>query len=318
MIDATGHFQELRRFLINSSHTQKKSMARRAHCLPRRGLPHKLRLQAGLALIMAICLIIFAHAQQAPATAPSLPIIVYHQIRTSGDDPPDAQTVISLNQFESHMRFIHDQGYTTLSMDEVVRFLKGQPFPAKSIAIHFDDGWKSQLAAVPVLRRFGFKASFWIIPGRGIGAPEMDWDELRALANIPGFEILSHTMTHPYQEHDTLPDWMAGTTPDKGPKQAEWELTESRRVLKEEIGKPVYYLAWPSGFYNEALIRLAKKAGYKGLLTIDNGVNRIGDDPLHIHRTIVHGACDTQALQQILTDGVYRNCNLSPASEQPN
>ena len=294
-------------------------MARQAHCLPRRGLPHKLlHLQAGLGLVMTIWLSISAHAQQAPKSAPSLPIIVYHQIRTSGDDPPDGSTVISLDQFESHMRFIHDQGYTTLSMDEVVRFLKGQPFPAKSIAIHFDDGWKSQMAAVPVLRRFGFKASFWIIPGRGIGAPEMDWEQLRTLAKTPGFEIFSHTMTHPSKEHDTLPDWMAGTVPDKGPEQAEWELAESRRVLQEEIGRPVYYLAWPGGFYNEALIRLAEKSGYKALLTIDNGVNHVGDDPLRIHRTIIHGACKTQVLQQILVDGVYRNCNLGAPTQQPN
>jgi peptidoglycan/xylan/chitin deacetylase (PgdA/CDA1 family) len=291
--------------------------SRRIGSLPRRGLLQKLHLQAGLGLVMTICLNISARAQQAPATAPSLPIIVYHQIRTSGDDSPDGSTVISLNQFESHMRFIHDQGYTTLSMDEVVRFLQGQRFPAKSIAIHFDDGWKSQLAAVPVLQRFGFKASFWIIPGRGIGAPEMEWEELRTLAESPGFEVLSHTMTHPSQEHDTLPDWMAGTKPHKGPKRAEWELTESRRVLQREIGKPVYYLAWPGGFYNEALIRLAEKAGYKALLTIDDGVNHVGDDPLRIHRTIIHGACDTQVLQQILIDGVYRNCNLSAATEQP-
>lgn len=292
-------------------------MVRQAHCLPRRSLLHKLHLQAGLALVLTICLSPSAYAQQAAGTSPSLPIIVYHQIRASGDDPPDGQTVISLKQFESHMGFLHDQGYTTLSMDEVVRFLKGRRFPAKSIAIHFDDGWKSQSAALPVLRRFGFKASFWIIPGRGIGAPEMDWDELRTLAKSPGFEVLSHTMTHPYQEHDTLPDWMAGTIPDKGPQQAEWEITESRRVIQEEIGKPVYYLAWPGGFYNEALIRMAEKAGYKALLTIDNGVNLPGDDPLRIHRTLIHGACDTRVLQQILIDGVYRDCNLSAATGQP-
>ena len=243
----------------------------------------------------------------------SLPIIVYHQIRVSGDEPADGATAISLEKFESQMAYLHEQGYTTLSMDEVMRFLRGEPFPEKVIAIHLDDGWKSGLNAVPVLNRFEFKASFWIIAGKGIGDPHMDWADIQQLSENPGFEILSHTMTHPWKERDTLVDWVNGLTPGKGLDQARWELTESRRVLENKLGKPVRYLAWPSGFYDDFLIHLAQQAGYIALLTIDDGANHPGDDPLRIHRAMINGTCEQQVFWQILRDGRYRNCDSGTA-----
>ena len=248
----------------------------------------------------------------AAADRASLPILVYHQLRVSGDEPADSDEVISLDRFESQMRTLHDLGYRTLSMDEVTRFLRGESFPPKIVAIHLDDGWKSGLAAVPVLNRFDFHASFWIIAGTGISWPHLDWPEVEALASNPRFDVLSHTMTHPWKPNDTMLDWLAGRTPGKGLEQARAELTQSRRVLEDKLGRPVLSLAWPSGLYNEPLIALAQDAGYQALLTIDSGLNAPGDDLLRIRRTMIHGACNLDVFQQMLLDGRSRNCDAVP------
>jgi len=242
----------------------------------------------------------------ATSAAQSLPILVYHQIATEGDDshfgPVNGPISISLSKFETQLRYLSDHGFTTLSMDEVVSFLKGKTFPEKIVAIHFDDGLKSALKAVPVLNRYGFKATFWIIAGKGIGWPHMDWDEIEALARNPNFDIFSHTMTHPWKDNETLPDWIEGRTPGMGTEQARWELTESRRVLEQKLQRPIPYLAWPAGKYNDKLIRLAQEAGYQALLTIDGGLNHPGDDPLRIRRSMVDGSCDHAAFVGILTN----------------
>jgi peptidoglycan/xylan/chitin deacetylase (PgdA/CDA1 family) len=243
----------------------------------------------------------------------SLPIVVYHQIRVSGDEPADGPTAISMEKFEAQMAYLHEQGYVTLSMDEVIRFLRGETFPENVIAIHLDDGWKSGLNAVPILNRFGFKASFWIIADKGIGDPYMDWADIQQLAADSRFEILSHTMTHPWKHGETLVDWVNGLVPGKDLQQAYRELSESRRVLEAKLGRPVRYLAWPSGFYNDRLIQLAQQAGYSALLTIDGGVNHPGEDPLRIHRTMIDGTCDQQIFLQVLQDGRYRDCNSEGA-----
>jgi peptidoglycan/xylan/chitin deacetylase (PgdA/CDA1 family) len=259
-----------------------------------------------MAAILAVCGI---WPTNLLADSPGLPIIVYHQIRNTSDGPADSLEAISLDRFNSEMRYLHEHGYVALSADEVVDYINGgDPLGKKIVAIQFDDGWKSSQLALPVLERYGFTATFWIIAGKGIGWPHMDWDGIEAIARNPRYTIYSHTMTHPWKPGDTMLDWVDRPRTGKGRDEVRWELTESRRVLVEKLGRPVPYLAWPGGHYNDVLIELAKEAGYIALFTIDEGINRPGEDPFRIRRTMVHGGCDTEAFAQILRDGLYRNC----------
>lgn len=65
----------------------------------------------------------------------------------------------------------------------------------KVVCIVFDDGWKSQLDAVPILDSFGFKATFAIVTSY-YGYPDyMNWGDIKGLAD-KGMDIASHTDTH--------------------------------------------------------------------------------------------------------------------------
>ena len=210
-----------------------------------------------LAASLAICEIFTASAL---AASRGLPIIVYHQIRNTVDGPPDSLEAISLDRFKSEMRYLHEHGYVTLGAEDVVNYLHGDALPGeKIVAVQFDDGWKSGQLALPVLDKYGFKATFWIIAGKGIGWPHMDWKEIEAIAHNPRYGIYSHTMTHPSKPSDTMLDWINRRTPGNGPDQVRWELTESRRLLAERLDRPVPYLAWPGGHYNDAMIQLARE-----------------------------------------------------------
>lgn len=83
------------------------------------------------------------------------------------------------------------------------------------MAIQFDDGWKSAQLALPILDRYRFKATFWIIAGKGIGWPYMDWDEVQAIAANPRYDVQSHTMTHPWKDNDTLAPRRRGKSPPR-------------------------------------------------------------------------------------------------------
>jgi peptidoglycan/xylan/chitin deacetylase (PgdA/CDA1 family) len=63
--------------------------------------------------------------------------------------------------------------------------------------INFDDGLKSQLIyAKPILDKYGFKASFFIICGRvGTERSSMNWQDIAELKK-DGMDIESHSMTH--------------------------------------------------------------------------------------------------------------------------
>ncbi|MGC2573104.1 MAG: polysaccharide deacetylase family protein [Candidatus Nitrosopolaris sp.] len=68
----------------------------------------------------------------------------------------------------------------------------------KVVMINFDDGHKSQLIyAKPILDKYGFKASFFIICGRlGTERSSMNWQDIAELKK-DGMDIESHSMTHP-------------------------------------------------------------------------------------------------------------------------
>jgi len=67
----------------------------------------------------------------------------------------------------------------------------------KVVMINFDDGLKSQLIyAKPILDKYGFKASFFIICGRvGTERSSMNWQDIAELTK-DRMDIESHSMTH--------------------------------------------------------------------------------------------------------------------------
>src|ERR1700746_3054934 len=67
----------------------------------------------------------------------------------------------------------------------------------KVVMINFDDGRESQLIyAKPILDKYGFKASFFIICGRvGTERSSMNWQDIAELKK-DGMDIESHSMTH--------------------------------------------------------------------------------------------------------------------------
>jgi peptidoglycan/xylan/chitin deacetylase (PgdA/CDA1 family) len=68
----------------------------------------------------------------------------------------------------------------------------------KVIMLGFDGGWKSQITyAKPILDKYGFRASFFIVCGRVGTQPNwMNWQDIAELKK-DGMDIESHSMTHP-------------------------------------------------------------------------------------------------------------------------
>jgi len=102
----------------------------------------------------------------------------------------------------------------------------------------------------------------------------MTWDDARQLADIQGYSVGSHTVTH--QHLTRIP-----------PEEARWELTNSKAQLEKEIGRPVTLFSYPKGDFNDAVIAAVQNAGYKSAGTIEYGQNSIHSDPLRLKRVLV-------------------------------
>ena len=246
------------------------------------------------------------------AAEPSIPVLVYHQISTPEHPLAVNRDVIELSRFSEQMEYLHANGYQTISTRQLVNFmLHGTRVPEKAFVLHFDDGWKSVMAALPILELYDFKAAFWIIAGKGIGGDYLDWNDIITLARNPRYEVYSHTMTHPWNPGSNLVTWQQGKVPGKSIADVDWELRESKRILEERLGLPVPYLAWPIGAYNDDLISTAVQAGYSALFTIEWGRNGVKGDILRIRRAYINGVCQIADFRAILEDGHSRVCDAT-------
>ena len=90
-----------------------------------------------------------------------IPILMYHSISYE-----KGNTVrVPKENFKEQMKYLKDNNYTTLNLDELYIYMKtGKIIPKKPIVITFDDGYKDNYTnAYPILKEFKLKATVFVI-----------------------------------------------------------------------------------------------------------------------------------------------------------
>ena len=214
--------------------------------------------------------------------AKHLPVLTYHSL-------DDSQSVLSTSPavFSEHMRILHDLGIATVSLAEAAQALLQGRLPAPAVAITFDDGFRNTYElALPALARYGFTATVFLVtdycerdnswptqPAGALRRPLLGWSEVRELSRA-GLVIGSHTRTHP-----NLTRLSAG--------EAEAEMVESKRAIEHEIQRPVDAFAYPYGYCNETVKRLAA-AHFTVACSTTLGFATSASDPLALERLDVY------------------------------
>jgi peptidoglycan/xylan/chitin deacetylase (PgdA/CDA1 family) len=241
---------------------------------------------------------------RAPAgKASAVPVLIYHEIGVSRTPP--GETAIRAERFREEMDFLASHGYTTLSVGQLVDFLGGRPVPERSVVLTFDDGWKSVQEAVPLLKKHGFKATFFIITGAAdgqFGPDYLSWPQIETLAREPLFEIGSHSVTHPWDPANSFLTWCENKPAGKSIEDVRSELVRSRNALEAHLHKPIDYFAWPCGWTNARLTGEARKAGYRAQFTTYAKPNVPGVSPSEIRRYFVDGTWDIDAFARFLSN----------------
>lgn len=120
--------------------------------------------------------------------------------------------------------------------------------------------------ALPVLERFGIKATFFITTGlagkslqtfAGV-VPLMDTEHIRELKAL-GHEVGAHTVNHVKLTQVPI-------------EIARAEMEGSKRYLEDLLGSEVVSFAFPKGDYNETVKREAMKLGFRWAVTIREGL----------------------------------------------
>jgi peptidoglycan/xylan/chitin deacetylase (PgdA/CDA1 family) len=236
----------------------------------------------------------------------AIPVLMYHSV---SDDPeagvrPYYRLTTSPRRFLEHMRWLADNGYSAIGLDDAVKTSHSRRSKSRRVVITFDDGLLDVLEnAWPVLESFGFTATVFL-PTAFIGETRqrfkgrqcLTWSEVRALSG-QGVCFGSHTVTHPVLHGLAWCDLRN-------------ELRESRHRIEAALSRSVTAFAYPYAFPQEdhsfvsRFCRELHEQGYTTGVTTSIGRFDMGDDPLRIRRLPLN-ECDDISFFRAKLAGAY-------------
>ncbi len=253
--------------------------------------------------VLASVLIHVLVASASCAESFRVPILLYHRL---GPTVADGMT-ITTTVFESHMKYLHDNGYTVIPLRQLIDHYRGKaPAPKpKSVVIVEDDAHKSVYSEMlPVIRKYRYPVTIFTYPSAISNAKyAMTWDQLRELKKTGLFDIQSHTYWHPNFKKERKK--LSATALDQ---LVMTQLKKSKSRLQNEVGGTVDMLAWPFGIYDDYLIGKAAEAGYVATFTIDRRHAASSDPVMKLPRYLLVNADSGKAFVQLLEgNAVKRN-----------
>jgi peptidoglycan/xylan/chitin deacetylase (PgdA/CDA1 family) len=182
--------------------------------------------------------------------------LMYHELEVAGrklcqSEPGYVRYILSLETFRSQMQFLSQSGFRGVNVSEAIQY-SSEP----SVCITFDDGCETDLiSAVPVLREFGFHATFYVTAGF-LGRPGyLSPEQLRHL-DCQGFEIGCHSMTHAYLSDLTEPELKR-------------EVADAKTQIEQILGHAIEHFSCPGGRNDQRTLAMARGAGFKTVANSD-------------------------------------------------
>lgn len=221
-----------------------------------------------------------------------VPILMYHYISVP---PPDADAIrrdlsVPPDQFEAHLRYLKENGYHTISLHQLLLHLtRGEPLPENPIILTFDDGYRDNFEnAFPLLERYGFQATFFLITNfiDERRPAYMTWEQVKKLIKA-GHEIGAHSRDHPNLQGKDI-DYLV------------WQILGSKEAIQNGAGITPRFFSYPSGKYDENTIAVLKSANYWGAVTVHQGVRQSSEHPFELQRIRIHGNYGVDELEWVL------------------
>lgn len=214
-----------------------------------------------------------------------VPIIMYHSINKRADNV----WTITPEAFATDMRYLHENGYHTVTITDLVNFVDGGgPLPDKPVVLTFDDGSYNNLVyAMPLLEKYDMEMVLSVIGSASQKWSEHDdernergghltWDMLGDMLDTGRVELSNHTWDlHNNQKGRN------GICRKKGE-----DVDKYRQVIIADIGKlqekitstygitPICF-AYPFGSKCKESTDILKSMGFRATLSCREGNNCI-------------------------------------------
>jgi peptidoglycan/xylan/chitin deacetylase (PgdA/CDA1 family) len=167
----------------------------------------------------------------------------------------------------------------------------------EGVAITFDDGFRDNaVIALPILHSLDIPATVFVVAGRvgGFLDDEADpqtgrlltWEEIEESVKA-GFDIGSHTLTHPRLARLSEADQRK-------------QIRTSKRLLEDRLGISIDAFAYPYGSradFNRTSIHIVQQCGYRYGLSNCYGTNGTAANPWALKRIWIDATDDLETFQ---------------------
>ncbi|MEO8746968.1 MAG: polysaccharide deacetylase family protein [Rhodanobacter sp.] len=215
-----------------------------------------------------------------------VPVLMYHNIaQVPAGLRVYRSLYVSAGKFARQMWLLRQLGYTGLSMSAALPYLRGER-QGRIVVVTLDDGYVDNLdAALPVLQKFGFSATAYMVSGSigrfnewdaerlGLRKPLMSVAQMRRW-NGAGMEIGAHTRTHPRLTRCSNVDLQD-------------EVHGCKVDLEDRLGTAVTQFCYPYGDVDDRVAAVTREAGYHAATTTRRGRAEAGTDLWRLPRVQV-------------------------------
>ncbi|MFC1466718.1 MAG: polysaccharide deacetylase family protein [Candidatus Brachytrichaceae bacterium NZ_4S206] len=215
-----------------------------------------------------------------PASA-RVPILMYHYI---SEPPPGADRYridlsVTPQDFERQLQYLAENGYTTISLYDLYAHLTlGRSLPPKPIVLTFDDGYRDHYEhAFPLLQKYGMRGTFFITTDFiNFGNPNhLTWEMVKEMS-AAGMDIESHARTHRDLRNRDFQFLV-------------WEILGPIEQITAHTGKRPRFFCYPSGRYDDAVIRMLRSVQTWAAVTTEHGSVHTLANAMTWRRIRVHG-----------------------------
>lgn len=230
----------------------------------------------------------------------SVSVIMYHNF-VSEEDVKDGieyeEYSISPEDFEEDLIWLKNNGYITITSDELLEFLeKKEALPSKAVVISIDDGsWGVYKHAWPLLKKHGMKADLNVIGAQidatwetlnsgktrdGEATPFCTWEELAEMQKSGVINICSHTYgLHVYNKDKRIGmNLMENETEEEFTTVVKEDYNLSVKCIRGWVGKAPKTVAYP---YSKRCIEsdniILSNTGYEILMAGEGARGTVGN-----------------------------------------
>jgi len=215
------------------------------------------------------------------ARTADVPILMYHYI-SAAPSPTDRLRVglsVAPDMFEAQMKLLSDAGFTSITLFDLYDHLAtGKTLPDKPVILSFDDGYRDNYEnAFPILQKYGLRGTFFVLtaPADAGDPAYLTWPMIKEMSEA-GMDIQLHAKEHVDLRHRNY-DYLV------------WEIIGGRESIEAHTGRPVVFMSYPSGKYDDAVLQFLKKHNFWAAVTTQPGSRQSLANALTLPRVRIAG-----------------------------